>query len=524
MATTGNCQDTQGLLQVLVEGGLTAGERAAVEAHVAGCPACTAEGARLKDNADFLREVLGPFRMPADLTPEFLLALPPKDQKRKTAAPSAAPRTLVLGDTRPRGASPWKWIGVLVFLGAAGALGWLFLSGEKPQGPRVVPDLPEVTSRPPAGQGPADGKKPLPKPLVPKPGVKPPVTPEPPAEAPKSAADLVASLRAVRGDGFNRVIWAGWALLASHPAEAKAIRDLAAAEKDARLRAALVACIGADGTDENRSALAGHLSDPAAEVRGAAVLALGRSLSFDNPQKRPPIGSGPPVSFTVEVGAMVEDPARGTLASRLSSESEPAVKRLLVAVLAASAPSDPAIRDALLEAVKGTWGDDLREPALKALFGMKDPAVVEAYADVLVRQGTPKSLHGPLIEGMAAADEAAAAAKLAELLPKAEGADLRREILHALSRLGGPAAQKAFTDALAGDQDATVRLAAVTALRKFPVREVLDAVQHAAENDGDHAVRQEADQVAKILKATLEKAEGQGGDNPPAPPPPVDGN
>lgn len=523
MATTGSCQETQGLLQVLVEGGLNATERGSVEAHMATCPACTAEGARLQANAAFLKETLGPFRMPADLTPEFLLALPRKDQKRRSPAPAAAaaPRTFVLGDTRARGVSPWKWIGGIGFFAAAAGLGWLFLSdGEKTvrRGPAPIPGAGE---RPAPGDGAADGKKVAksgPRPGPADTGKKTAPVPVPPSEPVRTAAELAATLRGVRGEGgYTAVVHKGWALMATAPAEAQAVRDLAAEEKEARVRAGLVACLGADGGDENRTALRGYLGDEAPEVRGAAALALGRSLSIENQRKLLP--SGPPLALFIDVGPMADDPARGDLAARLSVEGDAGVRRVLISVLAGTAPTDPAIRDLLLEGVKGTYGDEFQEPCVRALQGVKDPAVVDAFAAAMVDLRTPKSLHGALLEGMIAADEKAAGEKLAELLAGAQGADLRKEILGALGRVGGPAAQKAFTDALAGDADATVRLAAATSLQRYPSKEVQDALQRASENDSDQAVRQEAERVAKTMEGALKRAEGGGGDVPPVDPP-----
>ena len=81
----------------------------------------------------------------------------------------------------------------------------------------------------------------------------------------------------------------------------------------------------------------------------------------------------------------------------------------------------------------------------------------------------------------------------------------------------GERAGRAVLQALASDAEASVRLAAVQALNRFPTRESADAAQRAADNDSDQMVREEADRVAQAIRRALEKAEGA--EAPPPPPP-----
>jgi HEAT repeat protein len=521
---TGACQETEALLQGLADGVLDAAERAALEAHLAGCPACTAEAARLRDNAAFLQEVLGPFRLSPGYATDFLFKLPRKDPRRRAApAPAAASRTMVLGDGPPRRRSPLLLAGGACLLGAGGFLAWSFLSGP---GETVRIDrqrtLPDVQPRDAKGDGPADAKRTGPAPVKPGPGgtqaggTGAPRAPGGGGTEPiRSAADLLATLRGVRGEAFGPVIQRGWDLLAGSPPEAKAARDLAGKEKDPRVRAALVLCLGADGGPEARAAAREFLGDEAPEVRTAAVLALARALSFDSPGKRPE-PTGPPLGAVVQVGALADDPGRADLAARLGAESDPLVRRAILVVLAHAAGADPAIRDRLLEGVGGAWGDDLRETSLRSLQGVQDPVVAEKLAELI--PGAPKALHAALVEAMVAADARTAADRLGDLLAKAEGTELRKLLVGACSKAGGAAAQKALVEVLGGDQDASVRLAALSALQRFPSKEVLEAVVR-AENDADQGVRQEAERVAKILRESVNKTEG-GQENPPADNPP----
>jgi anti-sigma factor RsiW len=513
------CPEAQGLVQFLADGGLAASERAALEAHLAGCPACTAEAARLQQNSVFLRETLAPFRMPGDLPTEWLFQLPPRDAKRRAPAPAApaAPRTTVFGETRSRGRGPVRWIVGAVVLGAAGVLGWLFLHEEEPVQRRASRPTVEAGERPEPGKGAADGRKiEPPKPVPPAPGGATAPAPTAPGQPMRTAADLAAALRAVRGDGWAPVVHRGWDLLAGSPAELAAAKDLAAKEKDPKVRAALALCLGALGSDESRAAAASFLGDDAAEVRAAAAAGLARALSFEAKDKRT-VPLGPPLNVGVMVGTLAEDGLRAELAGRLQAEPEAAVRRTLASLLGPTAGSDPGIRDRMLDGVKGLYGDDLREACLRSLHGVKDASLVAAFAEALVQPGTPRALQKPLIEGMVDADAAAAAERLGGLMAQAEGVDLRKEILQGIARAGGEPAQRALLSILASDPESKVRLAAAGALQRFPAREVLDALQRAAEADLDQEVRQEAERAAKALKPQVEKPEGAGGaENPPA--------
>ena len=157
MSASAGCAEVGTLLQPLVDGDLSAAERATVESHLAECPSCTAEGARLRDNAAYLQEILSPLRMPADFGADFLFRLPKKDPRKRSApAPSGAPKSIVMGDTRARRGSPLVAIGVVVFLAAAGGLGWLFLRPPAQVVRKDLMTLPDVKERPPKGQGDAE--------------------------------------------------------------------------------------------------------------------------------------------------------------------------------------------------------------------------------------------------------------------------------------------------------------------------------------------------------------------------------
>ncbi|HEU4394487.1 MAG TPA: HEAT repeat domain-containing protein [Planctomycetota bacterium] len=508
MTPSAGCSEVGGLLQALVDGDLTAAERTSVEGHLAGCPSCTAEGARLRDNAAYLGEILSPLRMPADFGSDFLFRLPKKDPKRRAApAPAAAPRSVVMGETRSRRGSPVLVIAGVVFLAAAGGLGWLFFRPPAPVARKDPLALPEVKERPPKGQGDADPRKTAPNPAPAGGGTRPSATPTPTTGGPVlNAADLVALVRSIKNDAFGAAIQRGWDLLAGTPSEGKGVRDAAEAEKDPKVRAALVLCLGASQDADLRAAVASFLADAAAEVRIAAALGLARSLAFEAPAKKQ-VPAGPPLSIAVSVGVLADDRTRSDLVGRLSTESDPAVRRVLVLALAPSAAADPTIRDRVLEGVRGAWGDELREVCVKALQGVQDAALVPALAEALTQPGTPKTLHGDIIETMLAADRNAAAEAIAGLVGQAESPELRRTLVQALGRAGGDAAKRGLLAVLSGDSEGAVRLTAIQGLNLFPDREVLEALQRAAENDGDHQVRQSAENAAKALGAKLDQPE-----------------
>jgi hypothetical protein len=525
-ARTGLCQETDALLQGLADGVLSADERATLEAHLAGCPACTAEAARLRENAQFLQETLQPLRLAPDWPTDFLFQLPRKDPKRRAApAPAAAAKSTVYGETRARKRSPLLLVVGVVVAGGGAALAWAVLSpGETVQRPDRDRPPPEVKERAEKGVGPADPKKgPATQPKPGPAGGSGTGAPQKVGDLPggpiKTAADLVAALRAVKGSAFAAVVARGWDFLAGTPAEGKAVREAASKEKDPKVRAALVLCLGADGGDDARTFAREFLADDAAEVRGAAALALARSLSFESQGKKP-VDSGQPLATPVLVGPLPEDARRGDLVGRLAAEPDPGVRKVLLQILAHSAAADASIRERILEGVKGVYGDELREASIRALGEVKDAAVVEAFAEALVQPGTAASLHPVLVEGMVKADRKAASERLGDLLQKAQSPETRRLLVAACPQAGTPAAQKALVDALGSDQDAGVRTAIVRALQGFPSKEVLDAVHRAAENDADQGVRQEAERVHGVLKASLGKAEG-GQENPPADNPPA---
>jgi len=505
------CAEVGGLLQGLVDGALSAAERASVEAHVADCPACTAEGARIRDNSAYLDEILAPLRMPTDFGSDFLFRLPRKDPKRRSApAPAAAaPRSVVMGDTRARRGSPLLVAGAVVFLAAAAALGWLVFRPPAVVQRRDPPrGLPEVKDRDPKGQGAADPRASAPAATPGKGGPAGTASgPAPTTGGPiLAAADLVALVRSIRSDTFGPAVQRGWDLLAGTPAEGPAVRKAAEEEKDARIRAALVVCLGASADADLRAAVASFLDDPAPEVRIAAALGLARSLAYEAPAKRQ-VPAGPPLGLAVDVGVLADDRSRADLVGRLASESDPAVRRVVVLAVAPTAASDPVIRDRVLDGVRGAFGDDLREVCVKALHGVQDAALVPVLAEALTQPGTPRSLHGDILETMLAADRNAAGEALAGLVPQAEAPELRRSLVQALSRAGGDAARRGLLQVLSGDSEGGVRVVAVHALAQFPEREVQEALQRAAENDGDQVVRQAAEQAAKAMGAKLDQPE-----------------
>jgi len=520
MAGPGGCQEVAGLLQGAADGALPAAEREAVAGHAASCPACAKEMARLSDNSAYLKETLSPFRMPQDFSADFLFTLAPKDQKRRPApAAPAAPRSTVMGDTRDRGPGPMRFVVGGVLLVAAGGLAWLFFGPEEPPPSRPAPPpVPEPKERPPKGKGPGDPvftspktetdlyKKEAPRPSLASTG-----------DRLKNCGDLVSLLRGVKGDAYEPIIRRGWDLLAGNADEARAAREIVGKEKDAKVRAALALCIGADASEENRAALVGLLTDESPEVRAAAALGLARSLSFESPQKKR-LPSGPPLNTNVDVGLLPEGSGRAEISARLGAENETSVRRVLLALLGPTAPSDPAVRDRLLEGVKGAFGEEAREAALKALHGIQDASLVAPFTEALGQHGTSRALQAALIDAIAVADRASAGEAFANLLASAEGAELRRDLVNACGKVEGEKAGRAVLQVLSNDQDASVRLAAVQVIQKFPSREAMDAAQRAAENDSDQGVRQAAEVAAKHIKGIVEKAEG-GGDNPP----PADG-
>lgn len=68
------CKSGVELLMEFMEGGLEPGVRAAIEAHVAGCPRCEAFVASYQDTLRIVREATL-IEMPADLEASLLAAL-----------------------------------------------------------------------------------------------------------------------------------------------------------------------------------------------------------------------------------------------------------------------------------------------------------------------------------------------------------------------------------------------------------------------------------------------------------------
>ncbi len=502
-----SCAEVGPLLHAHADGELPPPERAAVDGHLETCANCARESARMRGNLAYLGEVMARQRLAADFDSSFLFALPRKTARAVAAASArAAPRSVVIGGPRRKSRGGLYVVaGVIVAAGAAGAW-WAFRPA-----PAVRVDggvrssVPEPGHRPPRTEGPAD-----PRPVAPPPETPPkprPGTGETTPAAPgvvRSAAELIAAVRAHRG-GYLPVVGRGWSLLVEQPKEAAAVADAARAEKSAKLRAALVLCLGFDGSQDARGLVREFLADAAGEVRAAAAFGLARSLSFDSPQKRA-IPTGEPLSMAVEVGPMEEGAALGELTGRLSTESDDGARRALVLVLSATAPSSAEVRARLLDGVKGAYGEELRDACLRGLRGVQDPAIVDALADALGHVQTPTALRPALVEAMIEADRVAAAEALARLAHAADDAAARRTLVDGVAKAGGATAETALQGFAQNDPDAAIRGAAVAALARFPSETTLGVLERIAEGDADQQVRVGAEAAAAHVRGMVEKA------------------
>jgi hypothetical protein len=138
-----NCSRVQDLLCEFLEGTLAEGERAAVEAHMGRCPACTAEAAAAREISILLRTL--PVRPAPPELLERVMARTPRDEG--AAAPTSLLRRLFLPAH------------VKIPLEAAAAV-LLFLlvhgfPGEAPRTPPPAPPAPLARTAPPAA--PRDG-------------------------------------------------------------------------------------------------------------------------------------------------------------------------------------------------------------------------------------------------------------------------------------------------------------------------------------------------------------------------------
>ena len=78
------CDDARPLLSALIDEALPAGERTACEAHVAACPDCTRELARLRATVSLLRAI-GPARAPAGFVDRVVSAARAEPRSRERA-------------------------------------------------------------------------------------------------------------------------------------------------------------------------------------------------------------------------------------------------------------------------------------------------------------------------------------------------------------------------------------------------------------------------------------------------------
>jgi HEAT repeat protein len=500
------------LLHVYADGELPAGDRTAVEEHLADCPTCAAEGARTRENSQYLQEVMAPFRMPPDFDTAFLFALP----KRTGRAPEAArvaPKTVVLGGVRRRRSKAPFFVGGAVAVVAVFAL-WRpwESSGPVRRDPRDEPSDTQPGVRPPRGVGPADPTPPPKKPPVNRTpsgsGTTPPLkdTPVAPGVV-RSGADLVAEIRKGRPGGYGPAIQKGWAFLIGTPAEAAVVRDAAQAETSDAVKAALVTCLGFDGSEDSRSLVRGFLGDSEPGVRMGAILALARSHSFTSATKRP-VSSGPPLGLAVEIGVIEDASGRSELASLLGGESETSVRQVLIQILGVNA-SDPDVRAKLIEGLGGAFGPELVKPSLLALKGVQDPSVAEAVAAALGNHSFPEDLRGMALDVLVEAGPETGAAALAGLISSEQDMERRRKFVEAMSRVAGPRAEQALREVATSDNEPAVRTAAVYLLSKYPTEEVLAILRRVAQDDSDQNVRQTAETSVATVEKSLAQAKEQ---------------
>jgi len=506
------CPEVSPLVQPWADGELPAADRGLLEEHVASCPSCRRETARVRDNGAFLQEMLQGFRLPGNFDRAFLFRLPRKSARAVAAAAAAAPApaagTTVITAAPARGGSPAGWIAGAVLVALVAGLAWWFGSGEEDR-PADGQGRPAPIPRSKDGKGPADARP------VPLPGTKGPgpagVGPKPPVPgggeaaggpAARTAEDLIRLLR--KGGRYGPVVAQGWSILAASAAEAARIREALAKETAPEVRAALALLLGASKEEANLEALRGLLRDGSALVRQAAILGLARALSLDSPVKQRH-QVGPPLSFGVEVGAMGEAGGVAEFAGLLGGEPDAGVRATLFQVLGASAATEATARQRLLDALKGDFGDELRDEGLKGLQGVKEATLPAALAELLREPTFPKRLQQPVLALMLEADRVAASEALAGIVSGIEDADLRRHVLDGVASGAGKGAEKALLDALSGDAEAGIRSAAAAHLARYPTEETLAALEKASEHDENQGVRETAarslEQVRRVLEA-----------------------
>jgi anti-sigma factor RsiW len=78
------CDDARAVLSALIDDALPAGERTACEAHLAACPDCTRELARLRATVSLVRAI-GPARAPAGFVDRVVTAARAEPPSRRTA-------------------------------------------------------------------------------------------------------------------------------------------------------------------------------------------------------------------------------------------------------------------------------------------------------------------------------------------------------------------------------------------------------------------------------------------------------
>lgn len=80
------CDDARALLSALIDDALSAGERTACEAHLAACPDCTRELARLRATVSLVRAI-GPARAPAGFADRVVSAARAEPRPRRSTPP-----------------------------------------------------------------------------------------------------------------------------------------------------------------------------------------------------------------------------------------------------------------------------------------------------------------------------------------------------------------------------------------------------------------------------------------------------
>jgi len=497
-----HCSEIAALLHVYADEELPQGELSVVEDHLADCASCSLEASRDRENAQFLSEVLTPFRAPAEFSADFLL----EEEAAAVAAPAQKrkPKSVVMGAPPPGASIPWKAIVVGLLVAGAAAAAWALLSGGTAE---TEPDVPsrgdvEPGERPETGEGAADPKKGRNGNSSSK-SVSPGTYTGPAKRtAPKSVADLVTMVRHRTGRMLGQIVEQGWGVIMSSPGALKALQAAADKERNGPRRATLVLMMAAGGKEAIQDALSGYLVDGAAEVRISAVLGLARSLSWENPSKHL-IKTGEPLAYGVEIGPITDPDWRTRLSDRLDSEADLDVRRLLLRVLSFGARNDASMSPLLVKGVAGDFGDEMRAECLAALRGTKGPAIVPGLTRLLTSPGTPADMFDGIALAMIEADADSAAQAFGDLLGEERSLDRRKMLVKALVRSEVSLSFTLLRDVASSDREAALRALAARGLAKDVSKESLEVLTRAATNDADPEVQRHARRSKKIVERGL---------------------